>query len=220
MTRSGDESGKPKSRRLKRFVIGVACILLICLGITVVVLPRMNRFQTEGDLGLRGISQAVTILRDEKGMPYIYAENYRDLIFGQGFAAAQDRLFQMQLMLLQAQGRLSELAGEMARDADVRSRTIGIHRIAKAHATILDEPSRVAFQAYVDGINAFLDNCKGDTPMEFRLAGLQAQPWTVEDSLSILYLMSWDTSANVKHEIVTQMLVDRLGQDLAKELPS
>lgn len=207
-----------KQRRWRKAVIGLMLIGTALVGLTAVIVPRMNRYQVSGQIRLPGIEADIVIVRDEKGMPYIHAQSQRDLYFGQGFAAAQDRLFQMQLMLWQAQGRIAELAGDVARDSDIRMRTIGVHRLAKAHAAILDAPSREVFEAYIDGVNAFLDHCQSDLPFEFKVAGIAPQRWTVEDSLSILYLMSWDTSANIKHEVITQMLLDKLGPDRAAEL--
>jgi len=103
-------------------VAGVALVLL---------LPYSNDYQKDGELTLKGLKKRVTVKRDEKGMAYIYAENLHDAIMAQGFVTAQDRLFQMQLTRLFAQGRICELAGGKARALDIRMRTIGIHRIAK-----------------------------------------------------------------------------------------
>lgn len=205
-------------RRLRRLLIVVLSLGVIAVAVAAVMIPRLNQFQTDGELTLPGLQESVTIVRDEKGMPYIHAENLHDLIYGQGFAAAQDRMFQMHLMKLKAAGRLTELAGDIARDVDIRTRTIGITRAAQRHAGILNDTSRDAFQAYADGVNAFLDQCPDDLHIEFALAGLTAERWTVEDSLSLLYLMSWDTSANLNHEVVGQMLIDRLGADRAQQL--
>ena len=80
----------------------------------------LNRYQKEGDLSIPGLNQPVTIMRDEKGMAYIYAQNVDDAILAQGFVSAQDRLFQMELNRRFAGGRFSEFAGEETRDLDVR----------------------------------------------------------------------------------------------------
>ncbi len=209
---------KPPRRRLLRAAKITLAVAIIASIAAMIMVPRMSRYQVDGQVSMAGPISEITIVRDEKGMPYIHADSMRDAIFGQGFVTAQDRLFQIQLMRLQAEGRLTELAGEQAMELDVRSRTIGIARAAQQHAEILDDQSREVFQAYVDGINAFLDQCPGDLPIEFKLAGIEPDRWEVKDSLSILYLMSWDTSANLNHEIVTQMLVDKLGIDRADEL--
>ena len=107
---------------------------------------------------------------------------------------------------------------QASRPRVVKARTIGITRVAKRHAEILDVDTRMIFQAFIDGINAFIENCADDLPLEFRLAGLEAERWDITDSLSVLYRMSWDTSANLNHEIVLQMLVDQIGWERAEQL--
>ncbi len=183
-----------------------------------IIVPNLNLYQVDGEIQLPGAVDEVVILRDGKGMPYIYGNSLRDLFFAQGFVTAQDRLFQIHLMRLKAEGRLTELAGDIALDLDVRSRTIGFARAAKRHAEILDEESRRMFQAYADGINAFIECCEDDIPLEFLLSGLPTEPWAVEDSLSLMYLMAWDMSANLRHEVIAQLLVDKLGIDQASLL--
>lgn len=73
-------------------------------------LQNSNTYQTDGERSLKGLNDKIRIVRDEKNMPYIYAQNRHDLLFGQGFAMAQDRLFQMQLTRMFAEGRIAELA--------------------------------------------------------------------------------------------------------------
>ena len=67
-------------------------------------------------------------------------------------------------------------------------------------------------------MNAFVEGQADDHHLEFRLAGIQPAPWTLADVLSVMYYMSWSTSANIKTEIITQMLVDRLGSARAEDL--
>jgi penicillin amidase len=63
-------------------------------------------------------------------------------------------------------------------------RTIGFGRQARKHENLLDERTRGFFQNYVDGVNASIAAEK-DLPLEFRLAGIKAEPWTIADSLAI-----------------------------------
>ena len=59
-----------------------------------------------------GLKQPVNVLRDRWGVAHIYARNQSDLFFAQGFVAAQDRLFQMELWKRSGQGRLAEILGQ------------------------------------------------------------------------------------------------------------
>jgi penicillin amidase len=178
----------------------------------------LNRFQTEGQLPLDGLKERVVVSRDAKGMAYIHAASRLDAIRAQGFVCAQDRLFQMALLKLFATGRISELAGDKGLALDRQMRTIGFHRQAVRHAAILNAATRSYLQAYVDGINAYIRTRQATRHLEFTLAGITPEPWAVHDSLAILYYMSWNTSANIKTEMIMQMLVDTLGPERARKL--
>ncbi len=203
---------------LKRLLLWGGLLAVIVIAAGYVALPLINDYQTDGELTLPGLSEPVTIKRDEKGMAYIYARNLPDALMAQGFVAAQDRLFQMQLTRLLAQGRICELAGPKAKPLDIRMRTLGLHRLAKKQAELLDEETRSYFESYVAGINAFIKYCPDDIPLEFKLAGITPEPWDVADSLSILYYMGYTTSANLKTEIVAQTLLEAVGRDKAAEI--
>lgn len=112
--------------------------LIICVLILIFCLPFLNDFKHEGQLKIPGLSDKVTIQRDFNGMAYIHAQNLDDVLMAQGFVTAQDRLFQMQLTRLVVQGRICELAGSNAKKFDIRMRTIGLYRMAKKQADLLN----------------------------------------------------------------------------------
>ncbi len=194
----------------------VAAVLLLSLA-AVLGLPRLNDFQRKGRLVLSGLAGEVRVVRDEKGMAYIHAADEEDLLRAQGFVTAQDRLFPMQVTRLLVSGRISELVGEKGKKIDALMRTIGFLRHAKRHETILDERTKRHFQRYVEGVNAFI--ARGDDlPLEFRLAGIKPEPWSVADSLAVLYYMGWNSAANLETEVIAQMLLEKLGEARAREL--
>ena len=201
-----------KTRRRPLFL----ALLLLLAGIS--ACSFLNSFQTEGTLVLPGLKAPVTVHRDEKGMAYIYAQDMHDAIMAQGFVMAQDRLFQMELTRLFATGRICEMAGEEARPLAIRMKTIGFLRNAKKHAALLEPETKAFFQSYIDGVNAFIQLRPKEHHLEFKLAGIKPTPWTIEDSLAIFYLFSWDSSANLETEIIAQMLVEKLGPEKAKEI--
>jgi penicillin amidase len=208
---------------LKGF-LGLVIILFLVVVIAVVVIinpigaSSLNKYTKDGNLPLPGLKEPVTVQRDEKGMAYIYAQNSEDLYLAQGFVTAQDRLFSMELIRLFASGRISELAGEKARDLDIKMRTLGFYRHAKKHAALLNEETRTFFQNYVDGVNAFIKTRPENIHLEFKLAGIKPSPWSIEDSLTIVYYMGWASAANIGSEIVAQMLVEKLGSERAAKI--
>jgi penicillin G amidase len=178
----------------------------------------LNSYQSSGTLDLPGLKDAVTVLRDEKGMAFIYARDMDDAMMAQGFVTAQDRLFQMELTRLIATGRICELAGEDAKPLALRMKSIGFPRNAKKHSDLLDAGTRSFFQKYLDGVNAFIKLRPKEHHLEFKLAGIKPTPWQIEDSLAVAYFMSWNTAANLTTEVVAQMLVEKLGPEKAMEI--
>lgn len=201
----------------KRF-IWLVLILSAMVVALIEAAPWLNDYQTDGDFELPGLSAPVTVKRDVKGMAFVFAQNLDDAILAQGFVTAQDRLFQMQVSRLFAQGRISELVGEKGLKIDRRMRSIGIHRLAKKQAALLNKKTRDALQRYLEGVNAFIELCPTDLPLEFKLAGIRAETWQLADSLSLLYMMGFSTSGNLKHEIVAQMIIDKIGPERAREI--
>jgi penicillin G amidase len=200
--------------KIRHWIIIVFLLVLVVLG----VMFFSNRNQKDGELTFSGLKEKVTVLRDEKGMPYMYARDMDDALLAQGFVTAQDRLFQMELARLSSSGRLCEMAGKEAKAIDIRMRTIGFFRQAQKHARLLDPSTKRKFQRYVDGINAYIQERPGSLPLEFKLAGIKPQPWRIEDTLAIMYYMSWGSSANWQTEIIAQMLVEKIGLEKAKEI--
>ena len=202
----------------RKILLTAVFILLAAVLALIIVVPQLNYFQKDGMLPMSVLSEPVRVVRDGNGTAYIYAKNLPDAIRAQGFVTAQDRLFQMELTRLFAQGRICELAGEKAKQLDTRMRTIGFHRQAKRYAKALDRESRAFIQAYIDGVNEYITARKGTHHLEFTLAGIRPSPWAVEDVVSILYFMGWNMAANINTEIVSQMLVEKLGPRRAAEI--
>jgi len=78
----------------------IIIVILLVAGVLVGEWFLIDRYQKDGELTLSGLKEKVTVLRDEKGMAYIYAQSMDDALLAQGFVTAQDRLFQMELTRL------------------------------------------------------------------------------------------------------------------------
>ena len=65
--------------------------------------------QLEGEIEVAGLREPVEVLRDRWGVPHIYAKNQRDLFFAQGFVAAQDRLYQIDMWRRVAVGETADV---------------------------------------------------------------------------------------------------------------
>ena len=96
------------------------------LGATVAARRLMRRPvpRPNGRAVLDGLRAPVEIIRDQWGVPHIYAANNDDLFFAQGFVQAQDRLFQMDLNRRLGLGRLAEVTGPLGVAFDKFARTL------------------------------------------------------------------------------------------------
>ena len=107
-------------------------------------------------LTLEGPAAAIEILRDRNAVPHILATEDADAFFGLGFVHAQDRLWQMTLLRRTAQGRLSELFGPETLEIDALMRALDLYGLARRSVEAQSEATRVALDAYADGVNAWL----------------------------------------------------------------
>src|SRR5580658_3851964 len=80
--------------------------------------------EIHGTMKVHGLHQLVRVQRDKWGVAHIYAADTHDLFFAQGFVAAQDRLFQMELWKRAGQGRLAEVLGPAAVERDAQARRL------------------------------------------------------------------------------------------------
>ncbi|HEX6156710.1 MAG TPA: penicillin acylase family protein, partial [Burkholderiales bacterium] len=85
---------------------------------------RQSLPTTSGEIHLAGLRANVEVLRDRHGIPHIYASSLEDAHFALGFVHAQDRLWQMEINRRIGSGRLAEILGPAALDADRLMRTL------------------------------------------------------------------------------------------------
>jgi penicillin amidase len=145
------------------------------------------------------------VLRDSYGIPHISAASLDDAIYALGFVHAQDRLWQMEVSRRTAAGRLAEVFGDSALEADRFLRTLGVRRAAEANFKRLDKETRALLETYAAGVNAFM-NSRPVMPIEFWLTGAKFEPWTTADSLGWIKMMAWDLGGNWRNELLRMRL--------------
>lgn len=138
----------------------------------------------EGDLSVDGLDGPVEILRDGLGVPHIRAGSTHDAFFAQGFAHAQDRLWQMDYDRRRAAGRWAEWAGPAWVDQDVLMRRLGLAPSAEADYAAFDDETRAMFDAYAAGVNAFIGGT-ATVPVEYGLVGATPEPWRPWDGCAV-----------------------------------
>ncbi len=176
--------------------------------------------ETKGEVRLAGLEAPVDVLRDEWGVPHIYARNQHDLFFAQGFVAAQDRLFQMELWKRAGQGRLAEVAGVSFLPRDVAARLLRYRGSLPAEYASYAADTREILGAFTDGINSYIQQRSAPggpgLPIEFQLAGFAPEAWKPEDCLTRMATLS--VTGNAQDELENAQLVALLGVQKATAL--
>ena len=137
--------------------------------------------QIQGDLAVPGLREPVEVIRDEWGVPHIYAQNDDDLFFAQGYVMAQDRLWQMEMWRRWHEGRLAEIFGPDALDYDRRTRLMMFRGPwDESEWTSYHPDAKRLFTAHANGVNAYIEQNRDTLPVEFQLTGVVPNPWTAE----------------------------------------
>ena len=173
---------------------------------------------TEGELAAPGLAAPVEVLRDRWGVPYLTAASLEDLWFAQGFVTASERLFQIDLALRAAAGRLSELFGDLTVEADRFARTVGFHRIGAREAERWTETSRQMVARFVEGAHAWLATMPAP-PIEHAILGSPPElPTDLGAWAAAFAYAAWGLSGNWDQELLRANLAARLGGDAAARL--
>ncbi len=201
--------------RVIRRALALALLLAALAALVLVVYSRMTLPVVSGVLQLPGAQAPIRIERDAHGIPTIQAASLADAAFGLGVVHVQDRLWQMETHRRIGAGRLAELFGEPALEADRFLRALGVRRAAAAQWAQLPPASRALVQAYTDGVNAAIAGAVRARPPEYLLLQAPLEPWDPVDTLAWSIMMAWDLGGNWSTELLRlrlalQMPVSRI----------
>ena len=149
------------------------------------------------------VAEKVTIHRDAMGVPHVFADTSAAVMFGAGYALAQDRLAAMELQRRGAAGRRAEILGTsaIAGDKTARDRRLPDAELLRMYQAIPAE-HQAMMQAYIDGINRAVAEVLADperkTPLEFIRWGIRPTPWTL---LEYLHYVASVPGGRYTHEI-------------------
>lgn len=163
----------------------------------------------------------VRIYRDGQfGMAHIYGDDRYDVMFGAGYATAEERLFLMDAIRRTAKGTLAGLLGASAASDDAQQLTDQDFSDEELTAQFDSLPGRFGaagqrthddILAYVDGINARIQEDLANPakmPAEYAALGATPKPWTPADTAAMAVLL------------VTQFTVSNGGEEVNAQLES
>ncbi len=192
-------------RILKYINLSIAVLLLVGLAAAYWMAYRPLP-QTSGQI-TAPISAAATVARDSLGVPHIQAATWEDAVFLQGFATAQDRLWQMDALRRLAAGELSEIVGPTALETDREARRLRMRRMAEEHYRALAPADRAVFAAYARGVNYFIETHRGRLPLEFSILRYDPRPWRVTDSILCALQMYRTLTSTWREELQKQQMI-------------
>jgi penicillin amidase len=152
-------------------------------------------------IDMAGLSQPVDIVRDKHGVSHIYAQNQNDLFFAQGFTAARDRLWQLDLWRRQGEGKMAEQFGPRFIEQDRAARLFLFRGDMQAEFASYHPEGKAILTAFANGINAYVNWVKANPeqlPPEFKLTGTEPGYWSPETSLIRIYALTRNVNEEVK----------------------
>ena len=203
-------------RVMSQWSNGLTGVKVVC----VVVLVAMwaagpLQGQESTTLDIPGLEQPVEILVDQWGVSHIYAETEHDLFFAQGWNAARDRLFQLEMWRRQATGTVSEILGERELKRDIGTRLFKFRRDLEQELNHYHDRGSLIINAYTDGINAYIAQTESDPDLltiEFDLLGITPGRWTPD----VVVSRHQGLLGNIGAELATGRRVAAVGAETVK----
>lgn len=208
-------------KTFRKILIG----LLVLLAIVAIVSFIAVRYVSHNALpdysegaSLKDLKEEVSVYRDERAVPHVYAKNEHDLYMVTGYLMAQDRLWQMDLLRRVTLGRLSEIFGEDKVNTDHLLRAL---RMTKKSQMVLDQSDAVLLEnlnAFTNGINQFIETHQKKLPPEFLILGYKPEPWQPIHTLNLIGYMAWDLAGSWQNEIYLHKLRQKLDEEMFSQL--
>ncbi|WP_081157734.1 penicillin acylase family protein [Ensifer aridi] len=186
-----------QNRRIDRALCTLAAMALIVSAGLARGAERANMEAVE----VPGLQEPAEIIVDQWGVSHIYAKSERDAFFLQGWNAARDRLWQIDLWRKRGLGRLAASFGPDYAEQDRAARLFLYNGDMEAEWAAYDKGARTAAEAFTNGVNAYVARVKADPkllPIEFRLSGSEPATWNAED---IVRIRSNGLTRNVTSEV-------------------
>jgi penicillin G amidase len=177
--------------------------------------------ETKGDfadvkLSNPASSSEVSIVMDDRLVPYIFADNPVDAAFAQGYLHARYRLWQVDISLRDISGRLSEVFGARTLERDRQTRRQGFVWAAEENLKLYQQDTLFMriMDSYLSGFNQYVQTLSyKDYPLEFKLLNYCPGELTLQD----LVLLSKNLARTLtmkEYDLASSVLVQELGAEL------
>ena len=200
-------------RTLKIVLFSIFALLCVALaaayGILYSSLPQLD-----GNKSTEHLSATASLARDNLGAAIIQSETQTDAAYLLGYAHAQDRLFQMDLLRKSAAGELSQVVGKVALERDKTARFFQFRKHSETIVNTLPTNEKQLLIQYARGVNDFIDEY-GAKSFEFLLTGTEMDVWTPADSLLVSFSMYIDLqNSQVERDFENTAIKEIFGQQM------
>lgn len=192
----------------------LAAIQLAGTGAGDAEVPAADRESTSYEVA--GLKESAEILVDKWGVPHMYADDIGDIAFVQGFNAARDRLWQIDLWNRRSLGRLSEALGEDWVEHDRAARLFMYRDDIEDEWAAYGPDAKTIATGFAEGINAFIDQTETNPdllPIEFEALGYEPKCWDPED---VVRMRSHAIALNVSNEVERAITLRDHGEDVER----
>lgn len=208
------------ARRMARTktTVGIGLSALASFGVAAYMSGRRAIPSWSGTVTLPELDGPVELLRDQWGVPAVFASTSADAYRVQGWLHATDRTFQLDLMRRLGLGRLAELVGEPGVASDRLMRTLDCPGSVQAEWEQLDDESRATLEAYAHGVNVGFARARRRLPVEYRLLGAAPEAWRPQDCLALGRVLALGLCGNWESELARGELASLVGTDVLDAL--
>lgn len=203
------------ARLARRIAIGVTVLVAIVLAVGaalagfVAYSAHTGVARADGTVAGLAVGSPVRIVRDDRGIPHIRAQNARDLYFAQGYVTGSERLFQIDLTRRYVLGRLSEMLGAPLLPVDQRHRILDVRAVVEREYAALPSDQREALEAFAGGINAAAR--REPLPPEYRTLAFSFEPWRPQDAIAVGFATVLDLADGWDEVLARDRVVSALG---------
>ncbi len=184
----------------------------ILIFLSLITYVHLSVSAQEKILSLPGLQKPVEIITDNWGVPHIYAQTESDLFFAQGYQAAKDRLFQLELFRRRATGTIAEVFGNRELKRDIGARLFRFRGNMDAELNHYHPKGKIIIKSFVNGINTYVKqvlNNEMPMPIELQMLGIKPGYWTTEVVIS----RHNGLLSNVQEELEIARLKIKIGEE-------
>jgi penicillin amidase len=199
--------------RIGKYFLGLALIVGLVLGSIIIFYSLDVKSVPNGSFTHSQLRDKTSIVFDQSDVAHIDARFANDAYFALGYLHGRERTWQMEFNRRLASGTLSEILGEKTVGIDRFIKTLGIRNAAREQYKTLPANTKLALEAYSEGVNAGFNDLGWALPIEFFLTESKPAIWTPIDSVSWIIMLGLDLGDNWNKEFSRLEMSQNLSTD-------